>query len=464
MSEVDCRGRSVAWGQELTSGRQGDATLGTAGYDVLIVGGSAAGNNAAQSARRQYPDKTVAVVRREPESIVPWHLHRVLQPGYDVRRQVLPDVGYEKRGIDLIPGEAVSLDRDGHTVTLQDGRGIGYERLVLATGSEPVMPPFPGCDRANVRPVLKSLAYLEDLARTVEQAGNVIILGGGFTGMEFADECVKRPGVPVTVVEALACCLYHAFDEHLCRTAERTLTGCGARILTATRVQAGLVEGDRLTGVVLSTGEQLPADVVLIGAGARPLVSLAREAGLPLDPLGAILVDETMRTEDQRIFAAGDCAAKTVFLTGKPSALRTAGIAAAEGRMAGANLFEVASTQSGTVQAYCTVLCGVPFITVGLTQRYAREEGIAVVAGEASRPEEDSGVQARVIFARETHTLLGVQVVGLGDQRAADTLAQWVRAPVTPQRLLTADDLPGTPVPELVLLLQEATQEAVKAL
>ncbi len=438
--------------------------LGTTQYDVLIVGGSAAGNSAAQSARRQYPDKTIAVIRREPQSVVPWHLHRVLQPGYDVRRQVLPDVGYEKKGIDLVLGEAVSLDRDRHTVTLHDGRRIGYDRLVLATGSEPVVPPFPGCDRANVRPVFKSLAYLEDLARTVEQAGNVVILGGGFTGMEFADECVRRPGVRVTVVEALACCLYHAFDEHLCRAAERTVTGCGARILTATRVQAGVVEGELLTGVVLSTGEQVPADVVLIGAGARPLVSLAREAGLPLDPLGAIVVDEAKRTADESIFCAGDCAAKTVFYTGKPSPLRTAGIAAAEGRIAGANLFEVAIRQGGTVQAYCTVLCGVPFITVGLTGRYAREEGIAVVAGEASRPGEDAGMQMRVILARETHALLGVQVVGLGDQRAADTLADWVRAAVTPQQLLTADDLPGTPVPELVLLLQEATQEAVKAL
>jgi NADH oxidase (H2O2-forming) len=383
--------------------------------DVLVVGGSAAGIPAAMTARRHYPEARVAVVRQEEQVLVPCGIPYIFGTLGSPDKNLIPDQAVTGNGTQLIVGTATSLDREARTVTLQDGRTLGYDKLILATGSEPVVPALPGRELGNVFAVHKDVDYLRTLSEKMDQARNVVIIGGGFIGIEMADECRKRGNLQVTVVELLPHCLMLAFDEDLCRRAEATLVEAGAQVRTNAKAQA-LRGNGKVEQVVLDNGETLPADLVVFGIGARPSVDLARQAGLELGPLGAIAVDRHMRTSDGHIFAVGDCAEKTNFFTGKPCPLRLASIATAEARIAGANLFELRRENPGAIGVFCTKVADLSMCLAGLGEKVAAAAGIDYVVGRAEAVDKHPGgmpgarpLRVKLIFRKYSGVLIGGQ-------------------------------------------------------
>jgi NADPH-dependent 2,4-dienoyl-CoA reductase/sulfur reductase-like enzyme len=250
----------------------------------------------------------------------------------------------------------------------------------------------------------------------MDQAKDVVIIGGGFIGMEMADECRKRPNLTVTVVELLPHCLFLAFDEDLCRRAENALAKAGVQVRTNARARAILGNG-KAEAVELESGERLKADMVVFGIGARPNVDLAREAGLELGLLGAISVDRYMTTSDPDIFAVGDCAEKFSFFTGKPSPLRLASIATAEARIAGANLFELRRENPGSIGVFSTKINGLAMGIAGMGEKAAREARIDYVVGAAEAVDKHPGgmpgaqnLRVKLIFRKYSGALIGGQV------------------------------------------------------
>lgn len=394
--------------------------------DALIIGGSAAGIPVVMTASKHYPDASLALIRQEEKVLVPCGIPYIFGTLGTPEKNLIPDKAVTGNGAHLILGQATAIDREAHLVTLADGQAIGYGKLVVATGSLPLIPPIPGRDLENVYALSKDVDYLQELSDQLGRAHDVVIIGGGFIGMEMADECRKRENLNVTVVELLPHCLFLAFDEDLCVRAEETLLAAGVQVRTNARAQA-ITGNGRVEYVELDTGEKLKADMVIFGIGARPNVELAREAGLELGPLGAVAVDRHMRTSDPDIFAVGDCAEKFSFFTGQPSPLRLASIATAEARVAGANLFEMRRENPGSIGVFSTKINGLAMGIAGIGENAAKEARIDYVTGEAESTDKHPGgmpgaktLRVKLIFRKYSGVLIGGQVC------CGDTIGEFV--------------------------------------
>jgi NADH oxidase (H2O2-forming) len=385
-------------------------------FDALIIGGSAAGIPAATTARRHYPQAKVAIIRQEEKVPVPCGIPYIFGTLGSPDKNLIPDKAATGNGATLIVSKAMSIDREGHKVNTSDGRTFGYKKLVLATGSLPIVPPIPGAGLENVYTIEKDVGYLEMLSNKMDAVQDIVVIGGGFIGMEMADECRKRANVRVSVVEMLPHCLFLAFDEDLCIRAEETLASAGVQVHTRSRAKTIGGKG-KAEYVELDGGEKLSADMVVFGIGARPNTALAREAGLDIGPLGAIAVDRHMQTSDPDIFAVGDCAEKVSFFTGKPCPLRLASIATAEARIAGSNLFESRRENPGAIGVFSTRINGLAMGIAGIGEKAARDNRIDYVVGQAESVDKHPGsmpgaqtLRVKLIFRKYSGVLIGGQV------------------------------------------------------
>ena len=387
--------------------------------DVVIIGGSAAGPVAGISCRRRYPEKGVVLIRKEEQVLVPCGIPYIFGTVGAPEKNLIPDALLDKNGIELVKGEAVDIDREKKSVSLADGDTVGYEKLVLATGSLPVVLPIPGLDKENAFTVKKDVAYLRNVLDVINGAGDIVVIGGGFIGVEFADECKKNRNCNVTIVEILPHCLQLALDEEFCAEAENVLTERGIKLLVNKRVEAVLGD-NKVSGVRLSGGEELKADVVIVGVGATPNTELAGKAGFQIGPTKAIQVDRYMQTiTDADVFACGDCAEKFSFFSGKVSRLMLASIACTEARIAGVNLFNKRYANPGAIGVFSTVIGERAFGCAGLTEAMAKREGFDVVIGESTAADRHPGsipgavaTKVKLVFSRDDGLLLGGGVSG----------------------------------------------------
>jgi NADPH-dependent 2,4-dienoyl-CoA reductase/sulfur reductase-like enzyme len=386
--------------------------------DVLILGGLS-GITAGISCRRHYPDKRVVLVRKEGTILIPCGIPYIYGTVGGPQYNVIPDGLLESNDIQLVKNEAVDVDREKKIVTLADGETISYDKLVFATGSLPAVPPIPGVDKKNVYPIRKDYHYLEDVFEEMKSVKDIVIIGGGFIGVEFADECRKGRDVNITVVEALPHCLQMALDDEFCAEAQEKLSETGVKILVNTKVES-ILGDEAVSGVRLSDGTELKADMVILGIGAKPNTSLAEKAGIELGFNKAIRVDAHMQTySDPDIFACGDCAEKQSFFTGRPINVMLASIATAEARIAGANLYSPVHHHTGAISVFSSVVDGRAFAVAGLTERQAKDYGMNIVVGRAQAPDTHPGgmpnstlTKVKLIFAKETGVIMGGSISG----------------------------------------------------
>ena len=392
----------------------------TENFDVVVIGGGPAGVIAAVTARASYPDRSVALVRDLERVLIPCGIPYILHHlGGKVERDVMPDAPLEKAGVRLIVDRAQSIDRQAGTVQLASGLQLKYERLVLATGSRPVVPPIPGAELGNVFTVSKRPDELQKLVQAAASARRVLVVGAGFIGMEVADELVQA-GKEITLVEMSPQVLPGAFDDDIAAVAARELTSRGVRILTGRRIER--LEGDDVVKrAVLDDGTEVDAELAIMAVGYRPNAELATAAGLETGPHGALVVDEYMRTSDPRIFAAGDVAGTVSFLTRKPTRIMLAATAVSEARVAGMNLFTIRVIRSfrGTIGIFSTVLGNLCFASAGITEQQARAENIAFVVGRAEAPDRHPGslpgarrIHVKLKVAASSGVVIGAQMYG----------------------------------------------------
>jgi NADPH-dependent 2,4-dienoyl-CoA reductase/sulfur reductase-like enzyme len=264
----------------------------------------------------------------------------------------------------------------------------------------------------------------------LEPAQNVVVIGGGFSGVEMAEQIVEmgeKAGRKknVTSVEMLPRCLMLACEEEFCIEIERELENIGITIRTNCQAQE-LTGDENVTGVKLADGEILPADVVVIGIGAQANINLAQECGLDADPRAGIKVDEYMQTSDPDIFAAGDCASKFSSITGQPSGIRLASVACCEAMIAASNLYEKKRKTLGALGAFSTVVGKRAVAAAGLSTKAAADAGIDFIVGEVTAPNRHPGhlpgsipdMKIKLIFRKDNSVVIGGHVSG--GEAAAD--------------------------------------------
>jgi NADPH-dependent 2,4-dienoyl-CoA reductase/sulfur reductase-like enzyme len=389
-------------------------------YDVILVGGGPAGIISAVTARKYYPDKKILLIKSIEKGVIPCGIPYMFTTLDDPEQNAMGNMPLEKNKIDLKIDEVVSIDRDKRKIKTKGKETLYYEKLILATGSKPMMPPIEGIDKKGVYDIKKEMDYLKKLKEEIKKAKDIVIIGGGFIGIEFADE-LSSIGANVTVVELMPNILANSFDNEFSKLAKEKLIEKGIKIITGKKV-VKFNGANRVESVLISDKTKIPCDMVILGIGALPNTKIAEKAGLDIGKSRGILVDEYLRTySDDNIFAVGDCAEKKDFFTRKKIPIMLASTATAEARIAGANLFElkVVRENKGTIATYSTKIGDLTLGSAGLTEQTGIKEGFEIVVGNAEGVDKHPGVlpdakkiKVKLIFSKQSGILLGGQVAG----------------------------------------------------
>lgn len=386
--------------------------------DILIIGGSAAGITAAITARRYYSEAKITIIRKEEKVLIPCGIPYIFGTLGSVEENIIADTVLSKNNIDLIIDEVISISKGKKIVETANGETIKYNKMILATGSSPLLPPIPGSHLENVFTIKKDIDHIKKILSKVDESKDVVVIGGGFIGLEFADELNKKKNLKVTVIELLPYCLFLACDDEFCKKVEKTLVDKGVNLLTD-RKSKSILGDKKVEAVELENGQRINADLVILCTGIRPNINLALNAGLMVDEKKGIVVDDFMVTSDNNIFAAGDCTQKRCYLSGAPIIMGLASIGSTQARIAGANLFGIRRKMDCAVGIFSTRFGELAIGSAGLTQRAAKDINIDVVTSQVSAADKHPGnlpnareLGVKLIFERDTGLLIGGQVYG----------------------------------------------------
>ncbi len=383
--------------------------------DVLIIGGGPAGFACARSAAHTYPEKKITLIRSDSVSVIPCGIPYVISLLEKVEHNILPDKGLVDDNISIVVDKVNGFD--GRTAVTESGENVNFDKLVLATGARPKVPEIDGSGLKGVMVIHKKFDFLTEMKEKIAEAENIFIIGGGFIGLEIADEILKL-GKNVTI-----CCrsriLRAAFDPEFCEQAIGEMEKMGARVLSGTSIQR-LTGESSVTGVVLGDGTTVKSDLVIFAVGYDPSIELAEKLGVEIQN-GFIKTDEYMRTSEEGVFAVGDCAVKREYFSRIQVSPMLASTAMAEGRLAGSNLYELNLIRGfkGTLGTFSISFGDLSIGATGLTETQAVKLGFNYVTGVANAPDRHPGkikdaamLKVKLLFSANSHTLLGAQVSG----------------------------------------------------
>ena len=278
------------------------------GKGIVIVGGGHGGSQIAASLRGDGYDGPLTLVTAEsdvPYQRPPLSKAFLKDPAHDLL-PLRPESFYAKNDIDLRLGaEACAIDRTGSALVLRDGSAIPFDRLALATGATPRLPPVAGIDLAGVY-TLRHAADARRLRDALFAANDVVVVGGGFIGLEIAGTA-RLLGKTVTVLEAADRLMGRVVAPEISHHFLALHRGWGSDVRLATAVGGIIGEGGKVVAVATAAGDRVPADIAVIGIGVTPNVALAAEVGATID--NGILVNDFMETSVPGLFAVGDCVA-----------------------------------------------------------------------------------------------------------------------------------------------------------
>ncbi len=273
---------------------------------LVVVGNGMAGMRTVEELLKLAPDLyDITVFGAEPHG----NYNRILLSPVLAGEKTVDDImlntreWYVKHGITLHAGDpVVKIDRPRRTVYAQSGLAIPYDRLLLATGSKPFIIPVPGHQLPGVI-AFRDIQDVETMLEAARHHRHAVVIGGGLLGLEAANGLLRQ-GMEVSVVHVNDCLMERQLDKPAAALLKAALERKGLRILLNANT-AEIVGPERVTALRFKDGSEIPADLVVMTAGVRPNIDLARSAGLQCDR--AIMVDDTLQSFDPRIYAVGEC-------------------------------------------------------------------------------------------------------------------------------------------------------------
>ncbi|HEY3273743.1 MAG TPA: FAD-dependent oxidoreductase [Methanocella sp.] len=427
---------------------------------IVFVGAGGAGLTAAFHVARRAPDTQLTVFSRDPvvaysQCGMPFVLDGKMD-GFDRLVIYGPEV-FRDLGLDVRTSTPITdIDLDGKAVITGTGERVPYDRLVIATGSKPFVPPVPGADLPGVM----ALLTLEDgrrLGERMKRSKNVVIIGGGPIGLETAPAFLDA-GAKLTIIERVPQLMPAALDPDMAAIIQERLEKKGARVITGKGVDA--INGHSAIESVSCAGETIPADLVLLSAGIRPNTDLAKKAGIETGVTGGILVDEYFRVRRggkvlDDVLSAGDCAEVKGAITGKP-------VIYAVGSVANRQAAYVGDYLVGKKKPYPPVLCPTICVidnlqvgSVGLTTRGCEQAGIRPVVFKARGPTRaryyPGGKIVDIKLFADGERLIGGQVIGEeGVHGRINLLSLAIGKRMTPADLAAAETCYAPPVTPLI--------------
>lgn len=420
------------------------------GKNILIIGGVAGGATAAARARRLSESANIVVVERGPYvSYANCGLPYFVSGDITNRSKLLLQTpeGFDRRyRIDVqLHTEALEIDRAGHRVLVQGPEGqrwLPYDKLILAQGGSPILPPLPGADAPHVFKLwtVPDVDRLDAFLRE-QQPKHALVAGGGFIGLEMAEAFAKR-GIATTVVE-LQPQVMALMDPEFGEQVAAELRHHGVTVETG----VGLKSIDAANHTAeLSDGRMLPADLVLFSVGVRPELTLVKQAGLLLGPSGGLQVDEYLQTSDPDIYAAGDMIEVLQRVSGRRVRVPLAGPANRQGRIAASNALGAVMPYRGALGTSVVQVFEATAAMTGLSEKAAREAGFDV--GMATLHKDHHAgyfpggkeLTLKLVYERVSGKLLGAQGFGhAGVDKRIDVLATALHGQMTVEDLAELD-------------------------
>jgi len=326
----------------------------------------------------------------------------------------------------LVETEVLSIDREKKALRIKDlasgkERDIAYNKLILATGATPVRPPIPGIDLEGIDTLqsMEDAMALKDVA-VEKKVKNVVIVGGGLIGIETC-EAFELAGMKSTVVE-MQDQILPFLDWEMAKLVENHMVSKGVRVVTGKGVTRFIGKEGKLTGVEISGGEVIPCEHAVFSIGVRPNSTLAVKAGLKTGDAGGVLVNRFMQTNDPDIYAAGDCTEVTNLITHNKQHFPMGDAANLQGRVVAQNVVKgnFAEYQGVIGTGICKVFDFTAGST-GLSQKMAEREGYKnIITAVHAAPDKPGFMGAapviiKLVAAKTTGKLLGMQAVGMGD-------------------------------------------------
>ncbi|EPA3402070.1 FAD-dependent oxidoreductase [Vibrio cholerae] len=436
---------------------------------IVIIGGVAGGASAAARARRLSEDAEIIMFERGPyvsfaNCGLPYHIGGDIKERSNLLLQT-PESFLARFNVDVrTMNEVLRINRAAKTITVrnlldQSEYDENYDFLLLSPGAGPVIPPIPGIQN----PLTHSLRNIPDMDKIIQtlqmnKPEHATVVGGGFIGLEMM-EAFHHLGIKTTLIE-MADQVMTPVDREMVGFAHAEIRAKGIDLrlgaalksveyrpaATLPSAESGEslehkhVEGE--LDLVLSNGDTLTTDILIMAIGVRPETKLAAEAGLQLGELGGIWVNEQMQTSDPAIYAVGDAVEEKDFVTGKQTLVPLAGPANRQGRMAADNMLGRNESYQGTQGTAICKIFDLAVASTGKNEKQLKREGIAYekvyvhTASHASYYPGAEVVSFKMLFDPQTGKIFGAQAVGKdGIDKRIDVMAVAQRAGMTVEQL-----------------------------
>ncbi|SNX54017.1 CoA-disulfide reductase [Thermoanaerobacterium sp. RBIITD] len=413
---------------------------------VLIVGGVAGGASAAARLRRL--DENAEIILFEKGEYIsfancglPYYIGEVIKDREKLivetpeamSKRFKIDVRINSEVTKILPNEKAVIVYDKlHDKTYKES----YDKLILSPGAEPIKPPMPGIDGENVF----TLRNIPDTYMIKDYVDNnkpqrAVVVGGGFIGLEVAENLHKR-GLDVTVVE-LADHVIAPLDYEMAAIVHQHLRDKGVNLILKDGVKE-LIHKEKYTQVLLNSGKIIDTDMVVLGIGVKPDIKLALDAGLTIGNTHGIKVNQYMQTSDPNIYAVGDAVEVKDYINGNDALIPLAGPANKQGRIAADNIAGRKSTYNGTQGTSVVKIFDLTVATTGNNERLLKKFGINYEKtiihpnSHASYYPDALPMSIKLLFSKDDGKILGAQIVGFdGVDKRIDVIATAIRSGMT---------------------------------
>ena len=421
---------------------------------IVIIGGVAAGAKAAAKSKRLLPDSKIDIYTQDTHvSYSACGLPYYVQGNFEDYHNLIirtPEK-FQKDGIDVhLLHKVKKIIPEEQKILIYDIKNdiefkADYDKLVIATGATPVIPDIKNNQLENIF----TLRRLEDgitLREKLRKSNKAVIIGGGYIGLELLEAFVTNK-VFTTMIERSPYIMPILDDEisQLVQEFVSTLYPEYTKIINNDSV-IEFIGDNEVKAVKTKKGEIIETDFVLLAAGVKPVVNLAKDAGITIGKTGAIKVNSRMETNIKNIYACGDCIENVYAMTGTPTWIPLGSNANKEGRSAAVNLCGFPEDFEGILGSAVTKYFGLTVSMTGFTEKFAKQNGYDAISvtitkrDKAGYMPDAENVTLKLVASRRTHQLMGGQAIGCGDaDKRINTLSAALLAGITAEELAGAD-------------------------
>ncbi len=426
---------------------------------IIIIGGVAAGAKAAAKSKRELPDADVRIYTQDTHVSysscgLPYYIAGDFEDWHKLIVRTAEE--FEKSGINIftehkvtkiLPADKKILVKDLHLGTCEF---VEYDKLIIATGSIPIIPEIKNRNLNNVF-TLRTLENGINIRTAMQNAQNITLIGGGYISVELIEAFVKNKK-NITLVEK-APFIMSVLDEEISSLVQSFILENSEGLVKIINEDVisefiGEKQGEfeKIKGVLTAKGSGFETDMVVIAAGVSPVVDIAKEAGIELGITGAIKVNSRMQTNIPNIYACGDCAEKINMISHTPVWVPLGSTANKEGRVAAINACGGAEDFEGILGSAVLRYQSLNISMTGLTEKMAQKLGFDTVSvvitkrDKAGYMPEVQNVTLKIVADRRSHKVLGAQAIGCGDaDKRVNTISAGLISGMKVEDLLDVD-------------------------